>query len=205
MNKYLVLAGCVPQGYFNLTNMKKEKKMLCKYKFFVLIGAPKASYIQVSARSRVIKKGFLIFNKHLTSQGLSVIGVQQIDRIVEVVEETLKGNSVRLMGKKKKDNKKYGGASLSLPKVRRNPLIEIIAINTGYEDKINEIKAFVIPRIFKRVNLFLIINRRCLNECTYCKTKHARGELGSYHIDEIVDRVKQSFQGFNHNSMLMLT
>lgn len=63
---------------------------------------------------------------------MSVIGVQQIDRIVEVVEETLKGNSVRLFGKKKKDSKKYGGASLSLPKVRRNPLIEIIAINTGY-------------------------------------------------------------------------
>ncbi len=96
---------------------------------------------------------------------MSVIGVQQIDRIVEVVEETLKGNTVRLMGKKKRDNKKYGGASLNLPKMRRNPLIEIIAINTG-----------------------------CLNECTYCKTKHARGELGSYYPDEIVERVKQSFQ-----------
>lgn len=88
--------------------------------------------------------------KAVSKKGLSVIGVQQIDRIVEVVEETLKGNSVRLMGKKKKDNKKYGGAQLNLPKVRRNPLIEIIAINTG-----------------------------CLNECTYCKTKHARGELGN--------------------------
>ena len=46
--KYLVVAGCVPQG------------------------APKSSYIA----------------------GLSVIGVQQIDRIVEVVEETLKGNVI---------------------------------------------------------------------------------------------------------------
>ena len=52
-NKYLVLAGCVPQG------------------------APKAQYIQ----------------------GCSIIGVQQIDRIVEVVEQTLNGNSVRLFGK----------------------------------------------------------------------------------------------------------
>jgi threonylcarbamoyladenosine tRNA methylthiotransferase CDKAL1 len=33
-----------------------------------------------------------------------------------------------------------------------------------------------------------------LNECTYCKTKHARGELGSYYPFEIVDRVKQSFE-----------
>lgn len=36
--------------------------------------------------------------------------------------------------------RKTGGASLSLPKVRRNPLVEIIAVNTG-----------------------------CLNACTYCK------------------------------------
>lgn len=98
-------------------------------------------------------------------QGLSVIGVQQIDRVTEVVEETLKGHSVRLYGQKKLEGKKVGGAALSLPKIRKNPLIEIIAINTG-----------------------------CLNQCTYCKTKHARGELGSYPPDEIVARAKQSFE-----------
>ncbi|GFR85915.1 threonylcarbamoyladenosine tRNA methylthiotransferase-like [Elysia marginata] len=64
-------------------------------------------------------------------QGLSVIGVQQIDRVVEVVEETLKGNSVQLFGQKRASGKKSGGADLSLPKIRKNPLIEIIAINTG--------------------------------------------------------------------------
>jgi len=98
-------------------------------------------------------------------QGLSVIGVQQIDRVVEVVEETLKGNSVRMFGSKRSEGKKIGGAKLDLPKIRRNPLVEIIAINTG-----------------------------CLNQCTYCKTKHARGELGSYDPDEIVARAVQSFQ-----------
>ncbi|XP_043285318.1 threonylcarbamoyladenosine tRNA methylthiotransferase isoform X2 [Venturia canescens] len=102
------------------------------------------------------KTGFL--------QGLSTIGVQQIDRVVEVVEETLKGNTVKFLGQKKTSGKKIGGASLSLPKVRRNPLIEIIAVNTG-----------------------------CLNQCTYCKTKHARGELGSYPPEEIVERARQAF------------
>ncbi|XP_078614914.1 threonylcarbamoyladenosine tRNA methylthiotransferase-like isoform X2 [Branchiostoma floridae x Branchiostoma japonicum] len=98
-------------------------------------------------------------------KGLSVIGVQQIDRVVEVVEETLKGHSVRLFGQKKDHGKKLGGAKLDLPKIRKNPLIEIIAINTG-----------------------------CLNQCTYCKTKHARGELGSYPPEEIVSRARQSFE-----------
>lgn len=82
------------------------------------------------------------------------------------MEETLKGNTVRFLKQKKDSNKKkIGGALLSLPKVRRNPLIEIIAINTG-----------------------------CLNQCTYCKTKHARGELGSYSPEEIVERAKQAFE-----------
>ncbi|XP_014204320.1 threonylcarbamoyladenosine tRNA methylthiotransferase [Copidosoma floridanum] len=97
-------------------------------------------------------------------QGLSIIGVQQIDRVVEVVEETLKGNTVKFLKQKKNKGKKLGGASLLLPKIRRNQLIEIIPINTG-----------------------------CLNQCTYCKTKHARGELGSYTINDIIDRAQQAF------------
>lgn len=39
---------------------------------------------------------------------------------------------MRLFGQKKEGGKKVGGASLNLPKIRKNPLIEIIAINTGY-------------------------------------------------------------------------
>ncbi|KAK1794559.1 hypothetical protein P4O66_001284 [Electrophorus voltai] len=35
----------------------------------------------------------------------------------------------------------------------------------------------------------------CLNACTYCKTKHARGSLASYSVVELVERARQSFQG----------
>ncbi|KAL5216126.1 hypothetical protein ABZP36_007527 [Zizania latifolia] len=87
-------------------------------------------------------------------EGISVIGVQQIDRVVEVVEETLKGHEVRLLSRKTLP-------SLDLPKVRKNKFIEILPINVG-----------------------------CLGACTYCKTKHARGHLGSYTIESLVDRVK---------------
>lgn len=81
----------------------------------------------------------------------SMIGVTQIDRIVEVVEESLKGNKVKLLAKKDLP-------ALDLPKIRRNELIEIVPINTG-----------------------------CLGSCTYCKTKHARGKLGSYTTEAIVN------------------
>jgi threonylcarbamoyladenosine tRNA methylthiotransferase CDKAL1 len=78
-------------------------------------------------------------------KGLSIVGVQQIDRVVEVVEETLKGNTVRLTGQRREKGKKLGGAALNLPKIRRNPLVEVVPINTG-----------------------------CLNQCTCVKAVHLR-------------------------------
>ncbi|CAG9805860.1 unnamed protein product [Chironomus riparius] len=98
-------------------------------------------------------------------KGLSIVGVNQIDRVVEVVEETLKGNTVKLLQAKKVDGKRRPGPSLLLPKIRKNPLVEIIPINSG-----------------------------CLNQCTYCKTKHARGDLVSYPPEEIVQRAKDAFE-----------
>ncbi|EFJ44304.1 hypothetical protein VOLCADRAFT_64943 [Volvox carteri f. nagariensis] len=89
-------------------------------------------------------------------QGVSVLGVTQIDRVVEAVEETLRGNTVRLLAKKELPR-------LDLPKVRRNRHIEIVPISTG-----------------------------CLGACTYCKTKHARGHLGSYDPAALVERVRQA-------------
>lgn len=41
------------------------------------------------------------------------------------------GHSVRLLGQKKANGKRLGGARLDLPKIRKNPLIEIISVNTG--------------------------------------------------------------------------
>lgn len=35
----------------------------------------------------------------------------------------------------------------------------------------------------------LPINVGCLGACTYCKTKHARGHLGSYTVDSLVSTV----------------
>lgn len=85
--------------------------------------------------------------------GISVIDVSQIDRIVEVVEEAARGNTIRLLSKKKVM------PSLELPKVRRNSYVEIIPISGG-----------------------------CLGNCSYCKTKHARGKLNSYTETAILNR-----------------
>jgi threonylcarbamoyladenosine tRNA methylthiotransferase CDKAL1 len=100
---------------------------------------------------------------------VSVVGVRQIDRIGYVVDEAIQGNVVRLFSTEGGTQKRGDRAaatdsipSLALPKVRRNKLIEIVPINVG-----------------------------CLNFCTYCKTKHARGDLKSWPVADIVARVKQ--------------
>lgn len=93
-----------------------------------------------------------------TLKDVSVVGISQIDRVVEAVEKTLNGENVKMLEKKALPR-------LDLPKVRKNKLVEIIPLSTG-----------------------------CLGSCTYCKTKHARGVLGSYSLDAIVDRAKTAIK-----------
>jgi len=96
---------------------------------------------------------------------VSVLGLHHVDRVVEAVESALAGNKVLLIEPIQPLKNAPSLPSLTLPKVRRNPLVEIISINTG-----------------------------CLGNCTYCKTKQARGTLQSYPIDVIVERVRSSIK-----------
>jgi len=57
-------------------------------------------------------------------KGFSVIGTNQLNHVVEVVEETLNGNTVQLL-------KKESNERLNVPKVRKNSIVEIVPINEG--------------------------------------------------------------------------
>lgn len=88
-------------------------------------------------------------------ENVSLVGVNNIDKIVDAVENVINGYNVKYLKQSKKMT------SLNLPKIRKNKFIEIININNG-----------------------------CLGNCTYCKTKFARGNLSSYNIKDIVSRIK---------------
>jgi len=88
---------------------------------------------------------------------ISMIGPSQIENIVQVVEETLNGNFVKLLVIE--DDLK-----IKVPILRKNHIVEILPICQG-----------------------------CLGDpCTYCIVKSARGDLHSYNISDIVERVKRA-------------
>ena len=83
------------------------------------------AFLSMVSKARKIKKPVVVAG--CVPQGdqnipelseISALGVTQIDRVVEVVEETLKGHKVQLMDKK-------ALPSLDLPKIRKNKDIEM--------------------------------------------------------------------------------
>ncbi len=88
----------------------------------------------------------------------SWIGPHRIKNIVSVVSDTLKGKTIRLVGERK-------DIKVALPKIKDNPLIEIVQICEG-----------------------------CSGCCSYCCTRFARGKLFSYPVKLIVDDVRQALK-----------
>jgi len=86
----------------------------------------------------------------------SMLGPDSIEKIVDVVNETIQGKKILFL----KDLRK---PKTCLPRMRRNPIIDIIQIATG-----------------------------CLSNCSYCSVKFARGKLFSYSPKMIVKEVEQA-------------
>jgi threonylcarbamoyladenosine tRNA methylthiotransferase CDKAL1 len=87
----------------------------------------------------------------------AVLGTEQLTRASEIVEAAATGKQLQLLEKNKE------APRLNMPKVRTNPLVEIVPICAG-----------------------------CLSNCTYCKTKQARGNLRSYRPMDIQMQCEQA-------------
>jgi MiaB-like tRNA modifying enzyme len=86
------------------------------------------------------------------------IGPHKIKNVIEVVNDTLKGKKIRLVGGSR-------DIKVTLPKIKDNPLIDIVQICEG-----------------------------CSGCCGYCCTRFARGKLFSYPVNLIVDEIKQALK-----------
>lgn len=106
---------------------------------------------------KIVVAGCIPQTQPETLEDVSMIGTSQIPNIAAVVEETLNGNTVTLIVEEKNER-------LNLPRIRRNPIVEIIPICSG-----------------------------CLGEpCSYCIVKKARGELVSYAKEAIIERARKA-------------
>jgi len=88
----------------------------------------------------------------------SLIGCDSIEKIVDIVKKTSSGDkiiSIRDLRKPK----------ICLPRVRNNPIIDIVEIASG-----------------------------CLGNCSYCQVKFAKGKLFSYPTSLIVKEIEESLR-----------
>ena len=86
----------------------------------------------------------------------SLMGPDSIDQITDIVNSTLNGTPLIQLGKSTKPK-------ILLPKIRINPVVDIVEIGTG-----------------------------CLSSCTFCQVKIAKGTLISYPPDAIVEQIQKS-------------
>lgn len=88
----------------------------------------------------------------------NLIGPDSIEKIVETVSSATQFKKISLI----EDSRK---SKVLLPKIRKNPFIDILPICTG-----------------------------CLGNCSYCEVKFARGKLLSYPLENIVQEAKQALR-----------
>jgi MiaB-like tRNA modifying enzyme len=87
---------------------------------------------------------------------LSLLNTDNIHKIVEIVEAVIEGDVVESLEKNKT-------VKINLPKIRINPIINIVPVGNG-----------------------------CTSACTYCSVKMIKGYMQSYSVEQIVEEVKRS-------------
>lgn len=88
--------------------------------------------------------------------GASMVSTHHVKKIIEVVKKTLEGKKVEFLGKSEE-------VKVCLPKIRKNPLIDIVPISSG-----------------------------CNSSCSYCCVRIAKGKLFSYPKEKIIEEIKDS-------------
>jgi MiaB-like tRNA modifying enzyme len=155
------MAGLLKKADFEIANNSKDAdliiintctvKMPAERKFFRYLEEIKG------LEKPVIIAGCIPQTDPEKLEGYSLIGTSQITNIVDIVENTL--NDAQIISLTRENNQR-----LNLPKIRKNPIVEIVPICEG-----------------------------CLGEpCAYCKVKAARGDLRSYPQEEIIRQISHA-------------
>lgn len=121
------MAGVLKQNDFELVQSKKSADIVVFNTCTVKDPSEKKIYSELDRLDKpVVVAGCVpqADKKNSELKKYSLLGVNQLSQIAEVVEQTLAGNTVHLL-------KRSRAQDMALPKVRRNNLIEIIPISSG--------------------------------------------------------------------------
>ena len=157
-----VMAGLLKQADFEITENEEEANLVlinsCTVKnkseshFFQYLEKTKQE------RKPVVVAGCIPQTMPEKLAGLPMLGTTQIRNVVEIVEEALHENPLAMLEHSPHER-------LNLPKIRTNPVVEIIPILDG-----------------------------CLSNCSFCLTKKARGTLFSFAEEDIIKQAKQAIK-----------
>ncbi|MBN2457585.1 tRNA (N(6)-L-threonylcarbamoyladenosine(37)-C(2))-methylthiotransferase [Candidatus Woesearchaeota archaeon] len=123
-----VIAGILKEAGFELVGTEEEAELVI-VNTCIVKGPTESKVLDYLAQLKKAGKKTIVAGcmpQALPEKilGYSMIGTEQLTRIVEVVEETLNNNTVVLIAREKNPR-------LNLPKIRRNRIIEIIPICSG--------------------------------------------------------------------------
>ncbi len=161
-----IMAGLLEQAGFNIIKSKKYADLIIVVTCYVKSPTEQ----RILFRMKKLKESYP--NKKLIIAGCmpegiyrklvdvfpesSLVSTHHVKEIAQAVKKTLNGKRVEYLGKSKE-------IKLCLPKIRRNPVIDIVPISSG-----------------------------CNSACSYCCVRFAKGDLFSYPKEMIIKEIENS-------------
>ena len=158
-----IMAGLLKQSGFNIVDNDKADLIIIVTCYVKTPTEQKILFrIKELSNKKLIIAGCMpegIYNKitHFYPSA-SLLSTHHVKEIVQAVEKTLQGKRVEYLGESNE-------IKLCLPKVRKNPIIDIVPISSG-----------------------------CNSKCYYCCVRLAKGKLFSYPKEMIVREIESSLK-----------
>jgi MiaB-like tRNA modifying enzyme len=159
-----IIAGLLHQADFNIVKNEKQADLVIVVTCYVKSPTEQRILFRIKqlSKKKLIIAGCMpegIYQKlTVVAPEASLVSTHHVKEIVEAVEKTLQGKRVEYLGKSDE-------IKLCLPKIRKNPVINIASISSG-----------------------------CNSNCTYCCVKLAKGKLFSYPKELIIKEIESSLK-----------
>jgi len=155
-----MIAGLLKQASFNIVKDEKQADLTILVTCYVKTPTEQKILFRINqlCSKKLIIAGCMpegIYSKiRKIAPDASLVSTHHVKSIVEAAEKTLQGKRIEFLGKSEE-------VKLCLPRIRKNPVIDIVPISSG-----------------------------CNSTCSYCCVRFAKGKLFSYSKEMIINEIK---------------